>query len=301
MIIADSIYVGIPNELEQDIYNAGFIDMDHRRSKPKALTLMDRVALLSKNSEVFDPSEWILTGAEYKEIPVSCICGQSNLKHRYILTNQYTNYSISVGGNCLVNHFFQEAHQDIIDFCKESLIDSYQYLGHKYDAFVYSSLGFKKSVCYFKLRQTKQKVPIHLNHKLRTDLTISLDNFNSKNWHNKLERANHLLSVFKKNAVKKLYQSPDKNHIAVLGDDPISNIKKRVIQIIDVAKQVQTLNEKNAQIQNMERLLTELNMAVNMSKNKKRKEHPLANIKIELESFISSFKQKRLYNQKGKK
>ncbi len=194
MIIANSIYVNIPNDLQRRIYNAGFVDMDHKQSKSKSNTLIDKASLLS-GSGGFNPLEWQLTGAEFCQTRTSCVCGQGGLKHRYVMTNKATGYSISVGGNCLFEHFSLEPPSELIEFSKQSEAGKpYVWLGLKYDAFIFSSLGFKKASMYFCWRKHGQSVPREYNQILTKDLSVSLFAYNSKKWQEKYERGVRLLA-----------------------------------------------------------------------------------------------------------
>lgn len=103
-IIADSIYWNVPDDLQRKVYNLGFVGMDHSHTRNKSETLENRAALLGSDPGHFYPDEWIMTGAEYSDHPVSCICGQSGIKKCYVLTNENTKIAITVGGSCLKSH-----------------------------------------------------------------------------------------------------------------------------------------------------------------------------------------------------
>lgn len=222
--IAGSIYSEMPLDLQRKVYNAGFLDMDHRNTKPKASTLKDRASILGSSPGIFVASEWQLTGAEYRSVRTSCICGQSGLKHRYILTNKITGNKISVGGNCLTDHFGQEPKQELIDFSRDVGSSQYLWLGQKYDAFIFFSLGFKKATAYYRMRQLHQAVPIEYNMKLQKDLGISLYVFSFKKWQTRLERGNRLLRHLRKMAIAKQYSSAENKRTTsfTIPKDPIA-------------------------------------------------------------------------------
>ena len=66
IIVANAIYENIPKEKIDAIYNAGFLDLSHKKTKNQNNTLTDRVSLLSEN-QIFDISEWELSGMQYHE------------------------------------------------------------------------------------------------------------------------------------------------------------------------------------------------------------------------------------------
>ncbi len=199
--IARSLYYNVPEDMIKKVYALGFLDMDHARSKKKSETLEDRAASLGSEPGRFLPEEWEITGAEYCTSPSSCICGQSGIKNRYILTNRQTDVSISVGGSCLKKHFLIEPKEELIEFSR-SHAQPYVWLGEKYDAFIYSVLGFKNAYIYFKCRKQRKKInPTH-NALLKEELSQSIYSFNLCKWQKKLERGEHLLGLFRKRRVK---------------------------------------------------------------------------------------------------
>jgi len=72
----------------------------------------------------------------------------------------------------------------------------YSWLGAKYDALIFSVLGFKKSMLYFEDRRNKKKVHKDIDKLLRIALHISLRNFHSTHWHERLKRGCRLYKKF---------------------------------------------------------------------------------------------------------
>lgn len=257
-VIAGSIYSDLSPEIQRKVYNAGYVDMDHRHTKSKPSTLIERVSLLGSVPGIFNPSEWRMSGAEYCSVRTSCICGQSGLKHRYILTNAINGHSISVGGNCLHEHFGLEPHQDLIDFSRNHGSSPYVWLGQKYDAFIFFSLGFKRSFCYFRMRQHKQSIPAEYNKKLRDDLTISLYLFHFAKWQKRLERGQKLHQRIHNSFLTRQYaavnaktKAPDRNSI-----EDLTRTLHTTFEQLDLNSS-KTLNE--AYIPVLERLLKKIN------------------------------------------
>lgn len=198
-VIAKSIYFNIPIEKEDAVYREGFIGLNHQKTKNQEDTLIDRVTLLSKSGN-FDKSEWELFGLEYhKDEPTACICGKTNLTNRYIMENIHNHVQISIGSSCLEKHFHFNLDKETLNamkFAKDSG-GKHSWLGAKYDALIFSALGFKKALNYFSDRDKKNQASNETNKLLRTALKISLTDFKSKACHDKLERGKRLLQYFR--------------------------------------------------------------------------------------------------------
>lgn len=307
MVIADSIYSNLSDDLQRNVYNAGFMDMDHRRTKSKSSTLEDRASLLGSLPGTFIYSEWQLSGAEYCSTRTSCICGQSGLKHRYILTNDVTHISISVGGNCLLEHFRQEPREELIDFSRESESKAHIWLGQKYDAFIFFSLGFKKATSYFKMRHLKQPIPNTLNQKLRDDLKISLYLFNFKKWQERLERGNKLLRYLKKSAIAAQFNGSKMKRFTKLDPitDPVILYRNKMTNGLKSAKQAQTHEEKNKQIRILTDIEKEVFSYLQVTSIKAGKKRTLSNeynnFKENVEKFKEATKKNKSVDKKNDK
>ena len=204
IIIANAIYENIPKEKIDAIYNAGFLDLSHKKTKNQNNTLIDRVSLLSEN-QIFDISEWELSGMQYhEENTTACICGKTNIKKRYVLENLKTHSRISIGSSCLEKHFhfvLDKETLNAMEYAKGSG-GKYSWLGAKYDALIFSVLGFKKSMLYFEDRKNKKKVHKDIDKLLRVALHTSLRGFQSTYWHERLQRGRRLYEKLIDNIVK---------------------------------------------------------------------------------------------------
>lgn len=204
LTIADAIYENISEDLANKIYNAGFVDLSHKRTKNQNDTLIDRVSLLCE-SNTFDISEWVLSGMQYHDgNPTACICGKTNLKKRYVMENLQNHSKISVGSSCLEKHFelfLDKETLDAMEYAKGSG-GKYSWLGAKYDAMIFFVLGFKKSMLYFEDRRNKKIVDKEIDKLLKNALLISLSDFNSTKWHERLERGRRLYKRFIDNIAK---------------------------------------------------------------------------------------------------
>lgn len=289
-VVAGSVYSDLPNDMQRRIYNAGFVDMDHRHTKSKSSTLIDRVSLLGSTPGIFDPSEWRMTGAEYCSIRTSCICGQSGLKHRYILTNSASGHSISVGGNCLHEHFGIEPQQELIDFSRDHGSSQYVWLGQKYDAFIFYSLGFKRSFCYFRMRQHKQIVPAEYNKQLRDDLAVSLYVFNFSKWQQALERGRRLYERIHKKFLTRQYTNIHLN-AAQSKNNRIEDLKRilhTTFEQLGMNDSHKTLNEAFLPV--LEQLLKKINEYASIS-NGRLNGHPFVSEEQTIIDTINQIKQ----------
>ena len=213
-VIAKSIYLNIPIEKENAVYRAGFIGLKHNKTKNQEATLVDRVALLSKNGD-FNISEWELFGLEYhKDELTACICGKTNLTNRFILVNVHNHVQISVGSSCLEKHFHLYLGKETLNAMKfaKGSGEKNSWLGEKYNALIFCVLGFKKAMIYFKNRSEKIQANSEVNELLRTKLKISLAYFKSDMCHDRLERGKRLLMYLEGSRSRKqrefLYKKP---------------------------------------------------------------------------------------------
>ena len=213
--IGHAIYENIPKEKIEEIYNAGFIGLSHKRTKNQNDTLIDRVSLLCE-SHTFDTSEWELSGMQYhEENTTACICGKTNLKKRYVMENLKNHSKISVGSSCLEKHFklfLDKETLNAMEYVKGSG-GKYSWLGAKYDAMIFSILGFKKCMLYFEDRRNKKTVDKEIDKLLKEALRISLADFKTTKWHERLERGRRLFQRFIENemeAEKQYYIEEDR-------------------------------------------------------------------------------------------
>ncbi len=204
ILIANAIYENIPKDKIEKIYNAGFIDLSHKRTKNQNDTLIDRVSLLCE-SHIFNISEWELSGMEYHDKnTTACICGKTNLTNRYVIENKFNHSKISVGSSCLEKHFELSLDRDILnamEYVKGSG-GKYSWLGAKYDAMIFSVLGFKKCMLYFEDRRNKKIVDKEIDKLLKEALRISLVDFKSIKWHERLERGRRLFKRIIDNTIE---------------------------------------------------------------------------------------------------
>jgi len=215
-VIAKSIYFNIPIEKEDAVYRAGFVGLEHNKTKNQEDTLIDRATLLSKNGD-FDISEWELFGLEYhKDEPTACICGKTNLTNRYIIENIHNHVQISVGSSCLEKHFHLNLDKETLNAMKFAKGDGrkHSWLGAKYDALIFSALGFKKAMNYFSNRDERIQASSETNKILRFALKVSLANFESKVCHDRLERGRRLLQYFWESHSKKQRELLYKNSLS---------------------------------------------------------------------------------------
>ncbi|MDD5373330.1 MAG: hypothetical protein PHO62_07900 [Sulfurimonas sp.] len=262
IIIADSIYENISEDKIKKLYNAGFIGMNHNDSKSKKDALVERIKILSTYG-IFDINEWYLSGAEYHKGRTSCICGQSNISNRYILTNRSNGSKVSIGASCLKEHFrlsLTAEAKEVMGFSKTHT-NPYVWLGHKYDALIFASLGFKNATKYFQLRNTKKTVPEDFNIKIKDMLVKSLWIFKSEKWHKKLERARRLyvFIVNNRSGAKKDKDSGKDFSQIIAGE-----INERALALIILLNSARRFFEKNRSNENSNYVLN-----INLSNIKK--------------------------------
>lgn len=190
IVVADSIYDNVSEEQQKKLFNLGFLEMDLSKTKNKKDALRDRVAYLSQKGE-FKPEEWCFVGLEYSNEKASCICGNAGIKNRYYLINKHTDAMITVGGSCLEEYFLMKHKKEEMDFSRTAH-EPYVWLGCKYDAFIFSILGFKKSYCYFQNRHDHKSVPVKHNMALKAAMAKTLYTFNAPKWQHQLNRGARL-------------------------------------------------------------------------------------------------------------
>ena len=222
ILIANSLYSPVSDEINKELYAAGFIGNDHNASQSMEEALKNRARILSFNQEAFEPDKWILIGMDYSEETYSCACGKPNLKKIYKVKNQDTSHIMTVGGSCLKRYFLQEPDDQLMSYMSgnsKAGVNT-KSLKKKYDGLILSCLGFKKYQEYSVLRALKKDTPIASDEIIKATLSQGLSSYDSVKWESLLLRA------------KRLHQ--------YLLDAP----KRKAKELAELKKKVDTLNKQ---------------------------------------------------------
>ncbi|PCI30182.1 MAG: hypothetical protein COB67_02535 [SAR324 cluster bacterium] len=193
IIIANSLYSPLSDDINEQIYKAGFIGNDHKASASMSDALKNRAKILSLDQNSFEPKRWHVVGMEYSEESYSCACGKPNLKKLYKVMNEDTSYIMTIGSSCLKKYFELQPNEDLMSYISSSsTAEVNNSLKKKYDALILSCIGFRNLIAYTKLRSNKEDTPKDLDRVIKEKLSQGLHLFDSVKWEKKLSRAKKL-------------------------------------------------------------------------------------------------------------